>query len=288
MLPKGRSSKDLETRALSLGLPKRYVNTLSAVLTRKKRVPEGIMALHINWNNYKKTLLLHKKLQESPYEFYQNNKKITSVEKKLITFGSLSLSYSFASLHKLLRDIIYGSKLVQGYVGGMQETSDENYSLENVSEDGTFLNDIYLELQVKEKINAFKQDLRGNKISDEIIDALMKKLKFDKRSTIRDGWNLSGITQESIIDSMYIFFGSQKGTEFMQQWENKKNREKLLDEFEFLIYNNPYVNPLLIDHSLKTYMSDEFIESAEYHLKRYNNTDFRTVISEIDFGLDDE
>jgi len=284
-LPNGRSNKDLETMALALGLPERYVKTLSAVSTRKGIVPESIMNLSINYNNYRNTILLHQKLQENPSEFYRNNKKITCVDRKLITFGSLSLSYSFASLHRLLRDIISGSELVKSYVECMKETSDENYSLEDVSCDAILLNDSYTISQVKEKINAFKQELRGNKIPNEIIDVLTKKLKFDKRDIIRDVWGLSAITQESLIDSMYLFFGSQRGTEFIQQWKNKQNRGKLIDEFEFLVYNNPYVNPLLIDHSLKTYMSDEFIEFAENYLKRHKSLDNRAVHNEIDFGL---
>ena len=284
-LPNSRSKKDLETLALTLGLPERYVTTLSAISVRKNLVPETIMNLYIHDENYRNTIILNEKLQENPSKFYQTNKQITSVDKKLITFGSLSLSYSFASLHRLLRDIIAGSESIKWFVDFMKETSDETYSLEDVAGEAMLFNESYLQSQVKQKTNALKQDLRGNKVPEEITNELMKKLKFDQRDAIRDSWGLSGITQESIIDSMYLFFGSKKGEDYIQKWKNEDNREKLLDEFEYLIYNNPYINPLLIDHSLKTYMSNKFVESADGYLQRRKHEDNRTNNIEIDFGL---
>ena len=286
-LPNSRSNQDLENIALSLGLPKRYVKTLSVVSIRREIVPETIMNIYMMGDSYQNVIYLHEKLNEDPYQFYQNNKKITSVDKKLITFGSLSLSYSFASLHRLLRNIIHISEELKGYVGFMKETSDESYSLENIVKEPFMFNEMYLDSRVKEKYLAFKQDLRGNKIPANIIESLTKKLKFDKRSLRRDEWGLSGITQESLIDSMYLFFGSEKGTEFIHQWRNKQNKNELLDEFEFLVYNNPYINPLLIDHSMQTYMTDEFIKSAEIYLERNKNKGNRINNSEIDFGLDE-
>ncbi len=278
--------KNLEEIALSLGLPEKYVHTLIKISTRKELMLETISAIKIHQNEYRNKLHFHKRLFEDPSKFYQENKKIISTEKKLITFGSLSLSYSFSSLYGLLRDIISESKIIHDFVEFMKETSDKNYTLEMIAEDEAFFINVYQESQVKKKYLALKQDLRGNKISDYIINDLLGKLKFDKRPIIRDGWGLSGITQESIIDSMYIFFGSERGTEFIKEYEIKQNKNKLLNEFEFLMYNNPYINPLLIDESLQTYMSNGFIESAEKYLERNKNSDNRNNNREINFMFD--
>lgn len=158
-LPHKMDSEGLEKMVLELGLSERYAKTICAVSSRKKLVPETSMGLYVNDQGFRDTVVLYKSLQEDPHKFYSNNKKLSSGEKKLLTFGSLSLSYSFASPHRLIRSILSEGESLAVYVQAMRETSNSEYTLSDVASEAFMLNDSYLNSQVREKYAALRQDL---------------------------------------------------------------------------------------------------------------------------------
>ena len=275
----------IERLALKIGFKENFAKTLSRISKRKDLLNETIAVLKSI--DYKSSLEQYKKMRGDPYTFYQKNKKIRNLENKLLTLGSLSFSYSFCSPYKVIRDIIKDSYYVNQYVGVMRETSDENYSLKSMDLCEFFqIREIRTDQDINYKYKSLLMDLRGNNVPEEIILELSEKVKFQERMPNQDSWGIASITQESLIDSFYIFFGSKKGDEFVEKWKIPENREKLKEEFEYLIYNNPYVNPLHVGKELKDFMSKEHIAFAESFLKKNERKDLRKFPNEcVNFGL---
>ena len=283
-MEKDELKENIEKLSLKIGFSKPYTNTLLKIICRKELLQESYLAFTQWEQDYKSVIERYNVMQKDPTSFYQKNKKLRKTENNLLTFGSLSLSYSFCSPYRLISTILDDAKSMRDYHKFMIETSDENHKLEEI--DNWFIEDIKKDKLVNQKYQALLQDLRGNKIPPNLLEELSRKVKLEKRDSVQDRWGLASITKESLVDSFYIFFGSKRGAEFVEEWKNESNRERLKDEFEYLIYNNPYINPAHVDESLETFMSKDHIESAEYFLKKNKGRDRRTDKDEcVDFGL---
>jgi len=275
---------NIEKIALEIGFSKPYVDTLLKISKRKRSLHETSLALEQWSSHYKKTMQQYNKMKNDPISFYQTNKKLRKTDNDLLTYGSLSLSYSFCSPYRLITTILNDSKGILEYHKYMVECSDENHVLEDF--DNSLIEEIRTDSLIEQKYQSFMQDLRGNKVSLSLLNHLLEKVKFDKRDSTQDNWGLASITRESLIDSFYIFFGSKRGTDFIEEWVDESNHEKLKDEFEYLIYNNPYINPLLVSCSLEDFMTKEHIESTEYFLNENKGRDRRIDKDEcVNFGL---
>lgn len=259
---------EIERLALRSGFKRNFAEAISKISNRRGLLDETVVALKTI--DYETPLKIFKKMTKDPYSFYQKNKRIINAQGKLLTFGSLSLSYSFCSPYKVVRDIIYDSEMIKNYVEFMKETSDKDFSLKEMEEEAYVIQNFREEEEIETRLRSFKQDLRGNKVPENLLEKLLKKVEFEKRE-FGGGYNnlafLSSITKESLMDSFYIFFGSKRGSEFVEEWKNPQNHKKLEEEFEYLVYNNPYINPRLVDKSLKDFMSEEHIKRAERFLK---------------------
>jgi hypothetical protein len=263
--------KNLESLILSIGLSDNQVKALSKISQRRSLINETIKTLELFSESYKKVMSQHKQMLENPFFFYQKNKKLRKTENDLLTYGSLSLSYSFCSPYRLISSILKDAESVKMAI----DLNDEIYGNDEKDIDFDFWVGEPIKLREQDmKYKSFLQDLRGNKVPEDLLSGLLDKIKFEKRERSCD-WGFNKVTKTSIIDSFYIFFGSKRGSDFVEEWKNEVNREKLKEEFEYLIYNNPYVNPALVDYSLEEFLSKKHIESAEYFLKENKNIDLR-------------
>jgi hypothetical protein len=215
-------------------------------------------------------------MQEDPFSFYNENKKIRNLEKNLLTFGSLSLSYSFCSPYRIASSIIEKAKFVRAYHELMLDTSDENHKLEEW--DNSLFDDSLLE----QKCQSLIQDLRGNKIPLDLIRELQNQIRFNERSDF-DDYGLGTITKENLIDTFYVFFGSKIGSDFVERWKNGENKEKLKRYFKNQVYENPYVNLNLINLKLKDFGSERHLSSARNYLEDQKKYPGKNI--ELDFGL---
>jgi hypothetical protein len=275
----------IENTPIELGLSERQSKAIINIAKRKNLLNELGLALDYFKSDYVSALKQYKDMSEDPVFFNQKNKKIRNTENDLLTFGSLSLSYSFCSPIRLISSIIDDAEYIKSYHKIMIESSDEDHRLEDF--DYGLISENRKEKSIKMKYQSLLQDLSGNKVSQSLLEELSEKMNIGKRPDSRDDWGVAVINKESLIDSFYIFFGSKRGSDFVKEWEIESSREELKNEFKHLIYNNPYVNPLLVDLTLNDFMSEEHINSAEAFLKYNRGLENREGNNELDFGLED-
>lgn len=270
--------KKIEELCLSIGFPERQSKTLCKIAEKNKILYETVLALKDSKKDYKKVLDQYKNMINNPVSFYQKNKKIRNLENSVLTFGSLSLSYSFCSPIILITEIIDDAKRIRAYHEYMIETSDENHQIEEFE-----LFNIREKNRLYRKYQSLAQDLRGNKVPKDLLKELSEQIKYDKREDLNNDRIFNEITKESLIDAYYIFFGSKLGSDFIERWNSAENKQCLRKEFESYIYNNPYVNLGLVDMKLEDFGTKEHIENADDFLEFSKKHPGKNI--EIDLGM---
>ena len=113
----------------------------------------------------------------------------------------------------------------------------------------SYSHDFFDEQRLKRFEKAFQQDLRSNKIPENLVAALFAVLKYNSQS-VHDyyGTGDPGVTsKKAIMDSFYCFFSSVYAKPCLMQWNEVSSRDSVIDQFTYRFFNDPKINPALVD-----------------------------------------
>jgi hypothetical protein len=230
----------LKDELMDLGMRERYATVLAAIAV-KRDIDTRISYL---WNcniNYRRVVENNARMLDDPHSFALQAKNLRLQSgRKFVRYGNLSYAYSNASqiqlINRLVKDALYTMEVVKMWCqidGEPPERGEE------------FDDDIYYQQREKELEDAFRFDLKTNKIDNSLVETLLAKLGWSKITVMGDRYGM-GPSKLMIMDSFYAFFGSAEGGEFLEKWRAEQNRPQLLQDFVKGFYNDPNVNPHLI------------------------------------------
>ncbi len=251
----------VKTSGTSIGLPERHAEALAKISIRKNldvRVGKLLKLLH---GPYSEAMVKYNKLLDDPTAFYYANKTLKIGSQKFPAYGNVSLAYSFCSPYQLVLFIMEDALMVENIsimnaalAGPSEEWGEEDL------EDGAWpepeYGEEYQDFSLKDQrferhYRAFRHDLEGNHIPSDLVEKLLDALGWKNRSAEPDFYSLGTWSKYEVMDSFYIFFSLDEGEQFVEQWKRKESQDKLIDRFTYLVYNDPRINPHLIDMELK-------------------------------------
>ncbi len=251
----------VKTAGINIGLPERYAEALAKISIRKNldvRVNKLLKLLH---GPYSKAMVKYNKMLDDPTAFYYANKTLKIGSNKFPAYGNVSLAYSFCSPYQLVLFIMEDTSTVEDIaimnaaLAGPSEERKKN-DLEDETWPEPEYDEEYLDFSLANQrfercYRAFRHDLEGNRIPLDLVEKLLDALDWKNRPAEKNIMGLEYWSKYEVMDSFYIFFSSEEGDRFVEQWKCKESQDKLIDRFTYLVYNDPRINPHLIDMELK-------------------------------------
>ena len=238
--------------AMEIGLPERHAAVLAKISFRRNL--DGRVRYLMGHTEYRQMMDRYRQMNEDQTRFYLENKSlIIKGSKRFPRYGSLSLAYSMASPYQLIMFLLedaYAARIESKIISettGKPAAYEEEYSY-----------DLFEEQRFKRLETAFRQDLRGNGIPMELVDTLLDAVKW-RDATVSIRVRDFATTKQDIMDAFYLFFGSNEGKNFVEQWETEPH-EALIDSFSYRFFNDPRVNPKLVNMELRYVGTKEYEE----------------------------
>jgi hypothetical protein len=232
--------------ALRLGIPERHAKVLAKVSQRRNldgrvRVLIG-RSLCNKPRDYALMTQAYQQMMEDPTSFYENHKKQRLLgHNKFHKYGSLSRMYSFASPIRLIHTLLEDAQAIREMAKiikereGVLDPREEYYDLP------------FEKMRFARLEEAFRQDLRGNGIDSEMTETLLNSIGWKKAAIIDLYGGVFLPSKQLMMDGFYVFFSSERGSKFIEEWKNLENRDDLMEEFSHGFYNNPRINPSLVE-----------------------------------------
>ena len=254
----------VKTAGINIGLPEKHAEVLAKISLRKNLDTRVCKLLKMLQGSYSEMMVRYNELLDDPTAFYYANKTLKIGSRKFPAYGNVSLAYSLCSPYQLVLFVMEDASTVEDLAIMEAELSDDGlngeWGAEEEPGEGVLLEPEYgpeydyfsLDSQRFERYyRAFRHDLEGNRIPSDLVEKLLNALDWENRPAEKDLMGLDSWSKYEVMDSFYIFFSSEEGEQFIEQWKHKESPEKLLDRFTYLVYNDPRVNPHLIGMGLK-------------------------------------
>lgn len=230
----------LTENAIAIGLPERHAAVLARIAVRK-RLDTRVNDLMSFERGYEESARRYKEMWDDPVAFAESAKLFrTRSGKRFPRYGNLSVSYTNASPFQVVGRLIRDAAEARSVYSMLREMDG------SCSEGREYDRDLYGMQRERELEAAFRQDMRGNGINQSMVDALFKELGYEHMEE-RSSSYIDAPTKKIVMDSFYVFFSSPEGDAFLMGWGSGEDRPKLVESFVKRFWNDPEVNPALID-----------------------------------------
>ncbi|MFA5992206.1 MAG: hypothetical protein WC796_00695 [Candidatus Pacearchaeota archaeon] len=237
-LTKEQREKMTLDSCIELGLSERHARVLTAISLRT-RLDSRIRELIKRSKGYQEMIKASQELNEDPVSFYYRHKSQKIGNSRFLRYGSLSYAYSNASPIQLIKILLEDAREVRNYAKAIKGEEGfckpgEEYELY-----------CFEDLRYKRLEAAFFQDTRANKIPPELIEATFRAVNW-KKIPIKGTLGIEPIVRREVMDALYVFFSSPDFEEFIKEWKRNEQRESLVDQLAYKIFNDPHTNPHLV------------------------------------------
>ncbi len=244
--------------ALGIKVPERHAYVLTD-LSIKRKLDDYVVNLMKRYPDYSEMMQRYQRMKDDPTQFYFTSKG----NKSFPRYGSLSLEYTNGSPYRLVLRLLQDANSVRAYRVYMRKEERQEAKDWNL-----YPKDLFEDLRIKELESAFRQDMRSNKITDEILEALLKKLKWENLSN--SSKEFYGTENEhsklEVMDFLCIFFSLDIKKEFLEKWNKEELRSSLTNNLTNRFYSDPRVNPHLIEMKPKDIGTRKFEEKYQAFL----------------------
>jgi hypothetical protein len=246
----------LKEELMDFDMQEKHATVLARIAVRRRIEARVSYLLHCDMS-YSDMIKTSAKMLDDPHEFLLKEKYLKQKgRRKFVRFGNLSYAYRSASqiylISKLIQDALYVEEVAVRLrkLDGESPRYDEEYGIE-----------LYHQRREKELEEAFRFDLKVNKIDSSLIEAILAKLDWNSLYVSFTGYGLEP-TKLMVMDAFYAFFSSEEGDQFLEKWKLEQNRPQLLEEFVKAFYNDPRVNPHLVG------LGPEMVGTPEFEKER--------------------
>jgi hypothetical protein len=246
----------LKDELMGFGMPEKYAVVLSKIAVRRRIEARVSYLLHCDMS-YSDAIKNNARMLDDPHEFLLREKYLKQKgRRKFVRFGNLSYAYRSASQIQLINRFVKDA-LCTKQVAAILRKLDEGRP--RPCEE--FEHESYDKQREKELEEAFRFDLKVNKIDPTLVEAILTKLGWNGLYLRFEGHGFDP-TKLMVMDAFYSFFSSEEGDMFLEKWKSEPDRPKLLEEFVRGFWNEPRINPRLMG------LGPEMVGTPEFERKR--------------------
>jgi hypothetical protein len=228
-------------KARGIGMGERYASALAAVSVRRRLDGRVLKILDNHGTYYAESIRMNNEMWEDPFAFqkkYLGNKRFRR-------FATLSLTYSDSSQIRMVLRILSDAKYTRKIDSELRRSG-----VLNKTDSAIYDRDLFFILREKEKRDAFYADMRGNGISREHVDCILKRIGYEELPD--DYYGYQCFEKTGAIGGLYKFFSNGPGRNYVSMMRNENDHEKrdeiaqdMADSFFYAFRNDVNINPSL-------------------------------------------